>query len=226
MSVDHPEWVLYHPPKSVSFGHQSRIRDPRRAWPTVQQFLATLTRSTFGHSRHLTCRDPALLNVADATSRIDEARAIFGPEAEQRGPYRVHPTWSLSEAQIAAAIEFALDDDKFPKQEWGPSSFTFSYDFCWLEFDDALPAQAETRRIMSTLLVTIGQQRVFLQPLFVYPGAWDNERVRNFIDRTEAIVPFRLRDQYFKRWLPPEKRGSQGRRLRLESTWRRGKQLH
>ncbi|WP_194476350.1 hypothetical protein [Bradyrhizobium sp. CCBAU 53338] len=226
MSAGHSEWVVYRAPKSVSFGHQSRLRDPRRAWPSVQRFLAELTRSTFGHYIQLTCHEPGLLNLAGATSRVEEARGIFGAEAQQNGPYRTHPSWSLSEAQVPAAIDFALDDDKFPKQELGPCWFTFGYQFCWPEFDDALPAQTETRPIMSRLGLILGQQRLFLQPLFVYPGPWDAERVRDFIDRTEAIIPFRFRDQYFKRWLPPEKRGSQGRLLRLEPTWRRGKQLH
>jgi hypothetical protein len=40
MSVESGEWVVYHPPKSVSFGHQSRMRDPRRTWPTVERFMA------------------------------------------------------------------------------------------------------------------------------------------------------------------------------------------
>lgn len=42
------EWVVYSPPKSVSFGHQSRVRDPRKAWPTVEQFLMGLEQRQWG----------------------------------------------------------------------------------------------------------------------------------------------------------------------------------
>src|SRR5690242_13984885 len=126
MSSASTEWVVYQAPKSVGFGHQSRVRDPRRAWPLVQRFLAELTRSTFNHHMEL-----ALWNSDGGTWRVEEARRILGPEAEDRGPKAVRPTWPLSEAQLPATIEFALDDDKFPKQQRGPSWLTFGYEFCW-----------------------------------------------------------------------------------------------
>jgi hypothetical protein len=46
------EWTIYHPPKSVSFGHQSRVRDRRRAWAmTYSPFLAAPRNSkTFFHA--------------------------------------------------------------------------------------------------------------------------------------------------------------------------------
>jgi hypothetical protein len=228
MSVDATEWVVYEPPKSVAFGHQSRIRDARRAWPMVQQFMAALTRFTLGNRIALGClkAEPQTSDVA--ATRIEQARRCFGPETEQRGLHRTHPNWTLSESQLPSAIEFALDDDKFPKQEAGPSLLTFSYQFCWLEFDRGATdaGRIESRRVLSILGVTIGRQRLFLQPHFIYPAAWNSEFLRHFVDRSELVAPFRFRDQYFKRWLPPEKPKSPGRLLRLEPTWRRGSMLH
>jgi hypothetical protein len=228
MSVDATEWVVYGPPKSVSFGHQSRIRDPRRAWPLTEQFIAALTRSTFGHRMTLTCLAEPQTNGDVAAARFQEARRRFGPETEQHGHHKTHPNWILTESQLPLVIEYALDDDKFPKQESGPSFLSFSYQFCWIEFDrgGAATGKTDSRRVLSTLGVIMGGQRLFLQPHFIYPAAWNSESLKHFIDRSELIAPFRFRDQYFKRWLPPAKPTSFGRVLRLEAAWRRGSILH
>jgi hypothetical protein len=195
----------------------------------VQQFMADLTRSMLGDRIVLTCLDAELQSSGGiAASRVEEARRVFGPEDEQRGSYRTHPNWTLTEAQLPSAIEFALDDDKFSKQDVGPSWLSFSYQFCWLAFDrgSAAEGNAEARRILSVLGVTIGRQRLFLQPYFIYPAAWNSEVLKDFIDRSESVVPFRFRDRYFKRWLPLKRPANYGRLLRLEPTWRRGTVLH
>jgi hypothetical protein len=230
MSVESGEWVVYHPPKSVSFGHQSRMRDPRRAWPTVERFMADLTLFTLGDRMELTCHDPSARTDGDvAAARIREARRCFGPEIPPQGRYKTHPRWKIGESQLESAIQFALDDDRFPKQELGPSWFSFNYEFRWKEFDvpRVVPSGAEPRNCVSHLGVTIGQQRLFLQPSFIYPASCNSESLKDFIDRSELIAPFRFRDQYFNRWLPPQSPASKhGRYLRLEPTWRRGSVLH
>jgi hypothetical protein len=69
----------------------------------------------------------------------------------------------------------------------------------------------------------MGAKQLFLQPNFIFPGASDSEPLKDFIDRVEPLLPFRIRNQYFKRWLPaadPSKK--QGRYLRLDANWRRG----
>ena len=128
MIADVEEWVVYHLPKSVSHGQASRIRDPRKAWPAVQKFLTALTQVTLDPRVLLMCLEIEPLEVAAA--RIDEARRRFGPETAQ-SPTLV---WTLSETQLASAIDFALDDDKFPRQAFGPSLVTFSYRFFWNAF--------------------------------------------------------------------------------------------
>jgi hypothetical protein len=176
----------------------------------------------------LSCDDSPHVNQVVAAARVAEARCLFGPEIKQAGVYRTAPRWKIEKANLPSAVEFALDDDKFPKQEIGPARISFCYHFCWNEFGprSRTADETETRRIPSSLAVTIGQQRLFLQPHFVYPAAWNSESLKDFIDRSELIAPFRFRDQYFKRWLPPQGSPSQGRLLRLESTWRSGTVVH
>jgi hypothetical protein len=229
MTIEGGEWVVYHPPKSVSFGHQSRVRDPRRSWPMVERFLAELTTFTLGSRVVLTCHDPGpQTDTAAAAARLAEARRCFGPERAS-GMYRTHPHWTLSESQVTAAVRFALDDDSYPEQPVGPSRLSFNYQFCWNEFDrfSGVKSGTESRSLMSSLGVIIGRRRLFLQPDFIYPAPWNSEPLKDFIDRTESIVPFRFRDQYFKRWLPPlGPRSKFGRQLRLDANWRRGTSLH
>jgi hypothetical protein len=226
MSTDRGEWVVYHPPKSVSYGHQSRIRDPRRAWPTVERFMVDLARFTLADQIELTCHGPGVDTDADvAAVRLLEARRCFGPEIEPQGIYRTHPRWKISEAQLPSAIEFAFDDDRFPRQATGPTWLHFAYRFRWKKFDE--PREREPRNDVSILGLTLGQQRLFLQPHFIYPAPWTSESLKDFIDRTELVAPFRFRAQYFKRWFPPQSPASKtGRYLRLESTWRRSSALH
>jgi hypothetical protein len=227
MDVESGEWVVYHPPKSVSFGHQSRIRDPRRAWPVVQRFLTDLTQFALGERIELTCDNGPHVSEGVAAARIQEAKRRFGPGVEQTDPYRLAPHWKLEEADLPSAIEFALDDDKFPKQEAGPSLLRFHFRFCWNVFgpEQGMANESDSRRVLSNLGVTIGQQRLFLQPHFIYPAASNSESLKEFIDRSELVAPFKFRDQYFKRWFPPQKGASHGRILKLGPTWRRGSVL-
>jgi hypothetical protein len=216
MTADVEEWVVYHLPKSVSHGQASRIRDPRKAWPAVQKFLTALTQVTLDPRVLLMCLEIEPLEVAAA--RIDEARRRFGPETAQ-SPTLV---WTLNETQLTSAIDFALDDDKFPRQAYGPSLVTFSYRFFWNAFvsDPVEENRAERDPASSFLFVTIGQRRTFLCPHFVYPAAWNTQPLRDFIDSSEPLVPFEFRDKCFKRWLSPRHPANRGRLLRLDPDWR------
>jgi hypothetical protein len=215
------EWVVYHPPKSVSFGHQSRVRNPRRAWPMVEQFLADFTQYELGHDVELRCHGPdAHTDLAVAMQRIREARSLFGPEVN---PKQTDPRWKLSQAQLKAAVEFALDDDKFPKQAVGPSWFAFSYRFLWKDFE-RLPYRVrgnESRDPKSLLGVIFGYKGLFLQPTFKFPAPWNSEYLRDFVARIEPAAPFRFRNQYFKRSLPTRNANSKrGQFLNLSKNWR------
>lgn len=213
------EWVVYHPPKSAAFGHHSTPRDPRKAWPLLERFLAGLDGVELGHFVELTCYEGGKwTDTAVAERRINDARLSFGPILNPTSP---HPRWKISETQLPTAIQFALDDDKFPKQQWGPVSLSFYYKFLWPEFERRpyWVAEAEKRPRQSSLSVSMGARKLFLQPIFVFPAPWNSKFLRDYISRLEQMVPFRFRDQYFKRWVPAKKAGF-GRMLKLPASWR------
>jgi len=216
MSAAVEEWVTYHLPKSVSHGQASRIRDPRKAWPAIEEFLATLTQATLHPHIFLMCLPIQPPEVVAA--RIDEARRCFGPETAH-GP---NSMWTLDVSQLTSAIDFALDDDKFPRQAFGPSLVNFGYRFYWNAFDHYATevSGVEPERASSFISVTLGQRRTFLRPDFVYPAAWNAQPLRDFLDRTEPLVPFQFRDKCFKRWVSPRHPANRGRTLRLDPDWR------
>jgi hypothetical protein len=219
------EWVVYKPPKSVSFGHQSTPRDPRKAWPQLQRFLAEVSALEVGHQLSLTCHSPnPRTEAAVAERRIEAARRLFGPEREPERDFpNIFPHWQLSDEQMATAVRFALDDDQFPKQDEGPVRFYFSYSFLWPEFEQ-FPYridQKDTRKRQSGIGVFIGGNRLFLQPHFVFPAPWHSPILQGFLRQLEKTLPFSFRDQYFKRWIPKLTKGAyNGRSLKLDKNWR------
>src|ERR1700742_4626684 len=93
------EWVVYQPSKSAAFGHQSRIRDPRRAWPAVQQFMAGLTRSALSRRITLKINSERYIDRDVAARRIQQALELFGRADDQLEANPSDPGWTLSEAQ-------------------------------------------------------------------------------------------------------------------------------
>lgn len=219
------EWLIYHPPKSVSFGHQSRIRDARKAWPATKAFLDAFTCYEIGHHRSLTCLiADELLDPTVLQQHAETARRLFGPET--RAPDSRH--WDLPKMLLGSAIELALDDDKFPKLPHGPTSLAFHYRFLWTAFCESSPGQGlpegfdGSRSCISNFGIILGGQRVFLQPTFVFPGSWQSPEVLSFLTKLEERAPFRFRDQYFKRSLPAVKKHPyrRGRMYNLKKGWR------
>jgi hypothetical protein len=215
------EWVFYDPPKSVAFGHQSKPRDARRAWPVIERFLSEFTQSSLGPRIELSCQSP---NVARDNlynvPRADEARRLFGPETSDP---RYFPSWKIEASQLEQALQFAFDDDKFPKQKEGPTRLYFSYSFSWIEFHQHIRDMQEhdARSPISSLGIYIGGRGVFLQPWFVFPAPWTSDELKHFIARIEPLTPFRFRDQYFKRVLPIKGKGKYwGKTLKLDKDWR------
>ena len=127
------EWVVYEPPKSTGFGHQSKLRNPRKAWPVVAEFLASCAELEFGHRAALICysTNPET-ECAVSKARIEEARQLFGTE---NGPISQHPSWPVSESKLEPFVQFALDNDRFPKQKTGQSRMYFFYRFRWAELE-------------------------------------------------------------------------------------------
>lgn len=218
------EWVLYRAPKSVSFGHQSKPREARRCWPVIQRFLAELTtQSSLGDRIILGCEGGSGGTQTDFAHmpRADEARLQFGPETSEP---RYFPQWKLDPSQLEVAIQFALDDDKFPKQKIGPTTLYFSYSFSWVEFQGHLrnAEKEDARTRASSLGIHVGGGGIFLQPHFIFPAPWTSEALKAFVARIEPLMPFRLRDQYFQRMMPIKGSGKRwGKTLKLDKQWRR-----
>lgn len=218
------ERVLYAPPKSVAFGHQSRVRDPRRAWPMVAGFMDAFALGRLAPGIGLDCYGvDESNNEIVVEERISEARRLFGPEKNPSTAPRHTRTWELQPEQLAVAIGFALDDDKWPKQELGPVRLHFRYHFLWRDLLDFASWQDVTELPLidawSSLGVSLGSQRVFLQPRLVFPLDYYSVELASFLMRIEEYIPFRLRDQYFKRWLR-SKASTYGRVLKLDKMWR------
>ena len=133
----------------------------------------------------------------------------------------MHPRWMISESQVKSAAAFALDDGGFAVRPPGLSRLHFYYRFRWAEFE-RLPfwsPAGEARRLDSHLGVTLDSVTLFLQPTFVFPAPWYAETLRDFIAGIEKTVPFRFRDQYFKRSIPSK--SGNGRLLNLPKDWRK-----
>lgn len=222
---DWNERVIYIPPKSSAFGHQAKRRDARLAWEATTHFLSDCALFRLGPGITLNCyeltggKDP---NAAHG--RQAEARHIFGPEDANRSSTHVRH-WPLAAHQLTAGIEFALDDDQWPKQELGPAWLAFSYAFVWRDLLDlphpsadefASPPWGED---WSTLGIILGGGRLFLQPMLILPFPYDSDKLVRFLERVEPLLPFRLRDQYFKRALRSRTPGY-GRVRKLEKNWR------
>jgi hypothetical protein len=211
------EWVVYAPPKSASFGHQSRLRDARKAWLATQEFLNAQTDYTLGHHRRMTCYGPTpQTEAAVATARLAAARETLGPETSVETN---HVHWDVDPAKLSAAVDFALDDDRYPNQNWGPTALHFHYWFTWKDAE-IRGMSSELRDVRSGLGVRIGSGAVFLQPRFVFPAAFDSHDLRTLLATVEPTTPFRFRDQYFQRWLQPTRKGSAGVTRKLDRNWR------
>jgi len=226
MEEQHIEWVVYQPPKSADFGHHSLPRDPRHAWPKVKSFISDFAESEPVENVSLTCFGPDYWVDRDiATARANEAQQLFGDETDPSGPHR---HWFIAESQLERAVEFALDDDKFPKQQIGPTSLHFAFWFYWRDCKRVAPRKGAkgVEAGKSSLGIGLGHRALFLQPQFIFQAFWESDEVKEFIAKIEPACPFRFRDGYFKRAIPGEGRWSPGsgqwwKLIKLDEDWRK-----
>jgi hypothetical protein len=207
------ERLVYHPPKFAAFGHQARIRDARAAWNATEAFLNKWTVYQLSPQIRLDCygQQPST-DSAVSLARIEAARRQFGKESNPSSDPRHTKSWPLKPERLVEAIAFALDDDKWPRQALGPTSLHFWYTFQWRD----LPSVPEQP---SHFGIFLGNQRAFLQPTLVFPAAYDAPSLRAFLTKLEDALPFRLRNQYFKRWFASQK-SKHGTVRKLDKNWR------
>lgn len=216
------ERVIYHPPKSVAFGHQARKRDPRLAWSMTKSFLEAFTDYRFGFGDLQVHLPGEWTSEAAATASLTRARDLLGPE----DPRYQAKMWRFSdEGQLPSVLELALDNDKWPNETIPPVALHFFYTFVWRDLT-ILPAGSAHQHDDQTwhandsnLGISLNRGPLFLQPTFVFPFPWDSPEFAEFLAQIEPAAPFRFRDQYFKRLLP-SKKGGDLRSVNLKKGWR------
>jgi hypothetical protein len=223
--------VYYQPPKSVAYGHASRIRNARVAWPVTIEFFERFTIYQISPRISLSCQQPGkYINEDIAINRIKTARDIFGPETNPSCT-----EWQLTNEQLSMAIDFVLDDDKFPRQKPGSVRLYFSYTFFWRDFLVQPLSPGDKVFIFDRIIkdqwnhlgtdplcsmgIHLGSRRLFIQPAFVFPFPYDSRITIDFLARIEESLPFRFRDQYFKRMIRSNK-GTYGKMRKLPKGWR------
>jgi hypothetical protein len=223
------EWVTYDPPKSAAFGHRIGGRSNRKAWERVAAFLKSVT-SVELHPYSVPtlrcCLPHPSTETTVAMTRIAEAEQAFGaPSGRSQEDF----CWKLRADQVAQAVSFALDDDKYPEQANGPSKLELSYLFAWPQFPTTkLPHVTLGPR--NSISVWIGKSvlggAMFVQPSFQIPLAWNSPEFRTFLLEAEPKLPFKLSDNNFRRWLLPASPENSGQSRKLEKGWRRQWQTH
>ena len=210
------EFVVYHPPKSIGFGHHSRIRDGRKSLQFAQKFLTRNTIFNLASTIKLTVQAPSQwTNQVVSEQTVKDAIGIFGQP--KHSSY-----WEFSSSLLPEALEFAFADEQRPKQALGPVLISFSYQFEW----EQAPARSNdfNKRFYnkgSTLGILIGSRKFFLQPTFIFPWVYDTQELHEFLIGLEPELPFRFRDDYFKR-VVPTKDGKSERLLKLPKSWLHG----
>ena len=204
------EILTYTPPKSAAFGHDARIRDPKKAWSLAEQFLSVHTVATLRQDVKFQCWAPNEWTDAEAAnSCLEAARASFGNEPDDTHTIR---EWILGKDQIPRAIELLFECSKLPPKNAGRVSLDLCHDFIWREF----PKESVDP---SFLGIFFSNTKIFLQPYFLFPIAWDDREYAHWLEQITDSAPFRFRDQYFKRGIPT-KRDHHYRFLNLPKGWR------
>jgi hypothetical protein len=217
------EWTAYRPPKKAKFGHNARRRDPRAAWDETKAFLANDCISVLQPTIELSCWETRFLTSRGAfEAGLREAERRFGaPHSRQRGCRR----WQLGPSELEAGLAACRINAAWPGENLGPLTIQAWYLIAWRGYaaQDVTPAtllESEAARTTASMLgVSVWRQRLFLQPHFLFPVAWDSQALRDTLASLELRCPFRLREQYFQRLLP-SKAGEYTVVRRLPKGWR------
>lgn len=207
MKEDANEFVLYEPTKSVSYGHQTREKNARKAWSQIETFLKKWTLPKLHDSITFQCLPPYDGPVKVYNEFRAHANRTLGTEGEG--------LWNFSPIDLPKALTLVFDEERWPRQKGdGPANLQFGYDFEWAT--PIAPAPSPLRRI-SSISITVSGKRVFVQPTLIFPWPADSGLTQKFLSDIEPDTPLQLREAYFKRMVPT-KNGNY-RVLRLASDW-------
>jgi len=110
------EWVVYHPPKSSSFGHHSAPRNPRLAWPKIGEFLDYYSNFELSPRLELTCFGPSIwTDEGLAADRILQARSLFGPEKILRIQISIG---LFGQHSLTSPLRLLWTTTNFPNSKW------------------------------------------------------------------------------------------------------------
>jgi hypothetical protein len=162
------------------------------------------------HNIGFQCWAPNDWTDADvANASLDCARESFGKEIDDAYTVR---QWKLVPQQLPKALDLFFTCSQWPQQKMGPVILNICYDFHWRAFENDSVNK-------SILGVTFNSQKIFLQPTFVFPFAWNAREHLDWLNQIMTNSPFRFRDQYFKRNMPA-KIGTGYRTVKLPKDWR------
>lgn len=196
------EAVLYVAAKSMGFGHRARARNARAAWSKTLAFLERHTIHELGGRIGFECpRAGEGLDERVRDQYVDYVRSKLGAEGGEPG----YPAWDLAASQFEQCVEVALNEDRWPRQRYGPAHLHFCYDFVWRQAGEPKITRDHAANEVpkySWIGVSIGSGRVFLQPMFFFPYASDSKDVQSMLQAVAADLPFRFSPHHFQRVFP------------------------
>ena len=209
--------IAYHPPKSVSHGHGSRVRGTRKAWEATQTFLREETAAELRLPVKLMLWGPSQwTDQAVVLQTRESANEEFGAPTTISGEFH---NWELKADDLATALEFAIADDERPRQSLGPVSLYVSYSFSWRTMPN--PPPGETTQFFgrgSSMGVSVGGRRVFVQPTFLFAASDQDPLFRAELRALERSLPFKPNSNYYYR-VEAKKSGGGDKRVKLPEGW-------
>ncbi|GGY18108.1 hypothetical protein GJV26_24605 [Massilia dura] len=147
-----------------------------------------------------------------AAACLDDARRRFGIE---RNPDESGKSWELGAEWLEEAIEFALSDERWPRQKAGPLSLFAAYHFNWRDLSNEFPEPLASRdRGTCSVMLNLHRRALSVAPFFIFPMAYESPAFQPFVDRLAAALPFEIKSRHLRRMLVNPKNGAT-RYLRL-----------
>ena len=200
------EIVIYHPPKSTSFGHAASRRNKNLAWKETSAFLNKFT-------------NYELCSWIVPDIQYWERESVDGPRLSPESylslrnilgkPDNESPfikKWAIPQDKLDAVIKISLE--KRNTKPIDPIHLHFAYSFNWKSFEskeEELRVFLNSKRIhQSSITIYIGHN-LFFQPHLYFPYNYTDKSLREFIKQIKLYAPFKIKNKYFKRMIKTKK---------------------
>ncbi|SDY64883.1 hypothetical protein SAMN04487939_104246 [Lysobacter sp. yr284] len=202
------EHLIYHPPKSVAFGHRPRVRDIGKSWQMTQAYL-----QKHASGKYRSTEPIRLACFGSDWATLDLLERKFGK------PANFHPAaafaqlqdWTLDSTAISDLVDIYFAVLGLSRDDGTHLDFSICFDFKWNGCE-------ESALEGSYLGITFDQLGIFFQPSLTFPFSWDSLPRRRWLNSMLRDSPFRFREQYFQRAIPT-KAGKRYRTLKLQKGW-------